>query len=171
MKCRYETLCKKTEQGRDLRTPRMRMHLSHANCISWRLRSSNLQVATLWLPDSLTTFLENVSHLNDMATLIFQRAGWSVHISRTARTFAVSFATALPCREKSRHLAAIASDGIRSTRHHRSLPRPHSARASRHDSARSIFTSTKFYQEQQFQRNATTVRPSSSRLWSSLVTY
>ena len=104
--------------------------------------------------------------VNVMATLIFQKAGWSVHISRTPRTFAVSFTTALPRRQKSRHLAD-ASDGIRSTRHHNSLPRAHSARTSRHDAARSIFTSTRFYQEQQFQRNATTVRPSSSRFWSS----
>ncbi|CAF9919242.1 MAG: hypothetical protein HETSPECPRED_003983 [Heterodermia speciosa] len=81
-----------------------------------------------------------------MATLIFQRAGWSLQISRSSRTFAVSFTTTLPHRPKP------------PTRHHSSHTSRHSSRHLKHELARSIFTSTKIYQEQQPQspRPATT---------------
>ncbi|KAG7007365.1 mitochondrial genome maintenance protein [Physcia stellaris] len=94
-----------------------------------------------------------------MATLLFQRAGWSLQISRTSRAFAISFTTALPRRQNPRHLAET-SDGLRSSRHRSTPSTRHSTRTSQQDSARSIFTTTKVYQEQQAQRSSTApVRP------------
>ena len=97
-----------------------------------------------------------------MATLIFQRAGWSLQISRSSRTFAVSFTTALPHRPKPRHLAANASEGTGSTRHRSSHTSRHSSRRPQHESARSIFTSTKVYQEQQARAQTSSPVPTTS---------
>lgn len=90
-----------------------------------------------------------------MATLIFQRATWSLQISRTSRTFAVSFTTALPRRNKSRHLTHDASTTIHPSR------QAASERYTRDTSALRAFTSTKFYQAQRAQY--TTNSPTQSR--------
>ncbi|MCJ1281263.1 hypothetical protein MMC26_000581 [Xylographa opegraphella] len=74
-----------------------------------------------------------------MATLIFQRATWCLQISRTSKTFAVSFTTALPRRHKSGSLPSR-------SRAFQEAPTP---RVSRHNQARSAFTSTKVHQAQQ----------------------
>ena len=87
-----------------------------------------------------------------MATLTFQRASWCLQISRTSRTFAVSFTTALPRRGKPRSLPQDFSDPL----HNSSTPLPSSRldstrRSSRHAEARRGFTSTRVYQAQQQQ--------------------
>lgn len=87
-----------------------------------------------------------------MATLTFQRASWCLQISRTSRTFAVSFTTALPRRGKPRRLPQDFSDPL----HNSSTPLPSSKsdsirRSSRHAEARRAFTSTRVYQAQQQQ--------------------
>lgn len=87
-----------------------------------------------------------------MATLTLQRASWCLQISRTSRTFSVSFTTALPRRGKIHHLPKDFSD----TQHQSSVPlrssRPDSARrSSRHAESRRAFTSTRVYQAQQAQ--------------------
>ncbi|KAI4135495.1 MAG: hypothetical protein LQ347_000637 [Umbilicaria vellea] len=79
-----------------------------------------------------------------MATLTFQRATWCLQISRTSRTFAVSFTTALPHRGEFRKLPSDATNPLRSNRHDSSR-----ARSSRHSSARTAFTSTRVHQAQQ----------------------
>ena len=79
-----------------------------------------------------------------MATLTFQRATWCLQISRTSRTFAVSFTTALPHRGELRKLPSDATNPLRSGR--QDGPR---ARSSRHSSARTVFTSTRVHQAQQ----------------------
>ncbi len=90
-----------------------------------------------------------------MATLIFQRATWSLQISRTSRTFAVSFTTALPRRNKPRHLTQDASTSVHPSR------QDASERYTRDTSARRAFRSTKFYQAQKAQY--TTNSPTQSR--------
>ena len=75
-----------------------------------------------------------------MATLIFQRATWCLQISRTSRTFSISFTTALPRRHR---LPNLPNPSIAS---HRAAP---TSRTSRHHQARTAFTSTKVYREQQ----------------------
>ncbi|KAL2049461.1 hypothetical protein ABVK25_010256 [Lepraria finkii] len=87
-----------------------------------------------------------------MATLTFQRASWCLQISRTSRTFAVSFTTALPRRGKPRRLPQDFSDPL----HNSSTPLPSSKsdsirRSSRHAEPRRAFTSTRVYQAQQQQ--------------------
>lgn len=77
-----------------------------------------------------------------MATLIFQRATWSLQISRTSRAFTVSFTTALPRKQKPRHLTPDAYSSGRSSR------QDASRRHTRDTSAHTAFTSTKVYQAQ-----------------------
>ena len=97
-----------------------------------------------------------------MATLTFQKASWCLQISRTSRSFAVSFTTALPRRGKPRHLSQESSNTnrepsnpLRSSRHN------HSQRSERHADARRAFTSTRLYRAQQEQAAApsTSSRP------------
>ena len=80
-----------------------------------------------------------------MATLIFQRATWSLQISRTSRTFAVTFTTALPRRQQSRHLTPDAYTSVRPSR------QDGPQRYARDTNARRAFTSTKVYQAQRAQ--------------------
>ena len=96
-----------------------------------------------------------------MATLTFQKASWCLQISRTSKSFAVSFTTALPRRSKPRHLPQDpeythreASNPLRSSRY------SHSQRSERNADARRAFTSTRVYRAQQEQAAAS---PSSSR--------
>ncbi len=92
-----------------------------------------------------------------MATLIFQRASWSLQITRTSRTFAVSFTTALPRRNKSRHLTHDAYPSVRPSR------QDASPRYTSDISARRAFTSTKVYQAQKAQYAMATNTPAQSR--------
>ena len=87
-----------------------------------------------------------------MATLIFQRATWSLQISRTSRTFAVSFTTALPRRQKPR-LSSDASSPSWS-RHYASQ------RHARDTDAHRAFTSTNVYRAQQARYATSTAVPS-----------
>lgn len=90
------------------------------------------------------------THLS-MATLTFQRASWCLQITRTSRTFAVNFTTALPRRGKPRHQHESinpireSSDPFRSRRH------DNTRRCDRHADARRAFTSTRVYRAQQQQ--------------------
>jgi hypothetical protein len=80
-----------------------------------------------------------------MATFTFQRGAWCLQISRTSRNLSVSFSTALPRRSRAYHLPSQAKQ-------YQDCPRPKSTslpKASRHQQARTAFTSTKVYQAQQ----------------------
>ncbi|MCJ1414095.1 hypothetical protein MMC32_000420 [Xylographa parallela] len=79
-----------------------------------------------------------------MATLTFQRATWCLQVSRTSRTFAVSFTTVLPRRHKPGSLPSRS----------RAFQEPQIPGASRHNQARSAFTSTKVFQAQQAQESS-----------------
>ncbi|KAL9118268.1 MAG: hypothetical protein Q9187_005192, partial [Circinaria calcarea] len=76
-----------------------------------------------------------------------ERATWQLQISRTTRSFCVSFTAALPHRTKRRQLHSQSTDPIRPSRH--DFPQP---RVSRHNQSRTAFTSTKVYQAQQAQQ-------------------
>ena len=91
-----------------------------------------------------------------MATLTFQRASWCLQISRTSRTFAVSFTTALPRKGRSKHPLQepvrepssplhSSSNPLRSNRHGATR------RSGGHADTRRAFTSTKVYRAQQEQ--------------------
>ena len=85
-----------------------------------------------------------------MATLTFQRASWSLQISRTSRLFSVSFTTALPRRGKPRQLPSELPETLHSTSNPlRSSVHRSSGRASRNVEARRAYTNTKVYRAQQ----------------------
>lgn len=85
-----------------------------------------------------------------MATLTLQRASWCLQISRTSRTFAVSFTTALPRKGKPRHLPQDFSSAWReSSNPLRSSKENPTGRSSRHAESRRAFTSTRVYHAQQ----------------------
>ena len=85
-----------------------------------------------------------------MATLTLQRASWCLQISRTSRTFAVRFTTALPRRGKSRHLPQDFSPPLQQTSNPLHFSREDSARRSaRYAETRRAFTSTRVYRAQQ----------------------
>lgn len=85
-----------------------------------------------------------------MATFTLQRASWCLQISRTSRTFAVSFTTALPRRGKPRHLPQDFSKSLSETSNPLHFSREDSARRSaRHAETRRAFTSTRVYRAQQ----------------------
>ena len=88
-----------------------------------------------------------------MASLIFQRAGWSLQITRTSKSLAVSFTTALPRRNRHRCIATEASSSLRSG------CRQTSQRNSNYSNPRKNFESTRIYQAQQA-RTATTATAS-----------
>jgi len=89
-----------------------------------------------------------------MATLTLQRASWCLQISRTSRTFAVSFTTALPRRGKPQHLPQEAITPLRDSPNPRHSSRHDNSRKSRHAETRRAFTSTRFYRAQQAQAAA-----------------
>ena len=73
-----------------------------------------------------------------MATLLYQRAGWTITISRTSRHFSISFATRLPHQRQTRHRVL------------ESLPRTDaygSSRSSLRAAARAFSTSHSFAQD------------------------
>lgn len=85
-----------------------------------------------------------------MATLTLQRASWCLQISKTSRTFAVSFTTALPHRGKPRRLPRDFSSPLHETSNPPNSSREDAARRSaRHVEARRAFSSTKVYRAQQ----------------------
>ena len=85
-----------------------------------------------------------------MATLTLRRATWCLQISRTSRTFAVSFTTALPSRGKSRHLPQEFTNPLHDSVHSPRTSRHDSTRGSaKHADARRAFTSTRVYRAQQ----------------------
>ena len=85
-----------------------------------------------------------------MATLTLQRASWCLQISRTSRTFAVSFTTALPHRGKPRRLPQDFSNPRRETSNPLHSSREDATRRSaRHVETRRAFTSTRVYRAQQ----------------------
>ncbi|KAL8663369.1 MAG: hypothetical protein Q9202_003888 [Teloschistes flavicans] len=91
-----------------------------------------------------------------MASLFFQRAGWSLQITRTSKHFAVTFSTALPRRSRHRTIASEASDRLRSNR-------GHTARRRTPDhSLRNEFRSTRVYQAQQARAATTATAPITS---------
>lgn len=85
-----------------------------------------------------------------MATLTFQKASWCLQITRTSRTFAVNFTTALPRKGKSHHLPPQTSSH---SHEHSNPPRfarhEPSSKNSRHAEARRAFTNTRVYRAQQ----------------------
>lgn len=85
-----------------------------------------------------------------MATLTLQRASWCLQITRTSRTFAVSFTTALPRRGKPRHLPQDSSSPLhRSSNPFNSSREDSARRTARHAESRRAFTSTRVYRAQQ----------------------
>lgn len=88
-----------------------------------------------------------------MALFTLQRATWSLQISRTSRTFAVSFTTALPRKHKPKHRPLDSrpdsSSPFRSNLHDIS-----SRRSSIHGQTRSAFTSTKAHPPQRTEQSA-----------------
>ncbi|KAL8821432.1 MAG: hypothetical protein Q9223_000535 [Gallowayella weberi] len=84
-----------------------------------------------------------------MASLIFQRAAWSLQITRTSRTFAVSFSTALPHRHRPSTITSAARNSFRS--HGGSK----SSRIPTYDNPQTVSGTTRLYQAQQT-RTATT---------------
>ena len=85
-----------------------------------------------------------------MATLTLQRASWCLQITRTSRTFAVSFTTALPRGGKPRHLPQDFANPLHDSLHTPRTNRHDSTRGSaKHADARRAFTSTRVYRAQQ----------------------
>ena len=85
-----------------------------------------------------------------MATLTLQRASWCLQISRTSRTFSVSFTTALPRGGKPRHLPQDFTNPWHDSLHSPRTSRHDSTRgSSKHPDARRAFTSTRVYRAQQ----------------------
>lgn len=91
-----------------------------------------------------------------MASLIFQRAGWSLQTTRSSRSLAVSFTTAIPRRNHHRSIASKASSSLRSSRGH--APR----RNPEYNTSRNDFRSTRVYQAQQARAATTVTAPTES---------
>lgn len=88
-----------------------------------------------------------------MSTFIFQRAGWSLQISRSSRSFVISFSTALPRRQRHRNLTSEASTALRSPR------RDTCARRTSLLEARKAFYSAQPYQNGQARHATTAASP------------
>ncbi|KAL8875199.1 MAG: hypothetical protein Q9198_006407, partial [Flavoplaca austrocitrina] len=90
-----------------------------------------------------------------MASLFLQRARWSLQITRTPKSFAICFSTALPRRSRQSAITSQANSNLRSSqgnRHQRSF---------HPDDIQSNFRATRTYQTQQA-RTATTSAATSS---------
>ncbi|KAI4212720.1 MAG: hypothetical protein LQ351_004612 [Letrouitia transgressa] len=88
-----------------------------------------------------------------MSTFILQRARWSLQISRSSRSFAVSFSTALPQRQRHRNLTSEASTALRSPR------RDTSVQHTSLQDARQAFSSAKYYRNRQARCATTAASP------------
>lgn len=85
-----------------------------------------------------------------MATFTLQRASWCLQVSRTSRTFAVSFTTALPRRGRPRRLPQDFSSPLDQTPNTFHSSREDATRPSaRRAETRRAFTSTRVYRAQQ----------------------
>ena len=90
-----------------------------------------------------------------MATLTLQRASWCLQITRTSKTFAVNFTTALPRRGKPQHLSQEPFNTFREpSQPLRSRRQDRAQHYDRHNETRRAFTSTKIYRAQQEQAAA-----------------
>lgn len=89
-----------------------------------------------------------------MATLVLQRASWRLQISRTSRTFSISFTNALSHHSKSRRTSLYLDE---QPDHNSSA-----SRDVRHREARRAFTSSRIYQAQQAQAARSQPTPSLS---------
>lgn len=87
---------------------------------------------------------------------MFQRAGWSLQITRTSKNFAVTFSTALPRRSRHRTIASEASDGLRSSRGDTVR------RRTSYHGLENNFRSTRVYQAQQARAATTATAPATS---------
>lgn len=90
-----------------------------------------------------------------MASFLFQKAGWSLQITRTSRSLAVSFTTVLPRSNRHRTITS-ASEASRSS--HQDAPRTGPA----HGRLRRDFQSTRVYQAQQARAASTTTTPNAT---------
>lgn len=90
-----------------------------------------------------------------MASLLFQKTGWSLQITRTSRSFAVTFSTAFPRRNRHR---TIASSSEASS----NLPSSHDSAPPKRTKLRHDFRSTRVYQAQQARMASTATAPSDS---------
>ncbi|KAL8975738.1 MAG: hypothetical protein Q9197_000002 [Variospora fuerteventurae] len=88
-----------------------------------------------------------------MASLLFQKAGWSLKVTRTSKSLAVTFSTALPRKNRHRTIASAseASSNLRSSYHG---PPP------QHSKLRNEFQSTKVFQSHQARAASTATAPS-----------
>ncbi|KAL8702089.1 MAG: hypothetical protein Q9224_000173 [Gallowayella concinna] len=91
-----------------------------------------------------------------MASLFFQRVGWSLHLTRTSRTFTVSFTTALPRRNRPSTITSEARNSLRSDRGSTSRRSPY------HDNPQTNFRTTRLYQAQQTRAATTSTTPTMS---------
>lgn len=93
-----------------------------------------------------------------MASLLFQKAGWSLQISKTSRSLAVTFTTALPRRDHHRTItsASEASGRLRSS------PRDAPRRAPDNSNLRREFQSSRVYQAHQARAASTATAPNDS---------
>ena len=78
-----------------------------------------------------------------------QRASWCLQISRTSRTFSLSFTTALPRKGKSRHLPQNISNPLREASNPHSSREDAARRPARHTDTKRAFTTTRVYRAQQ----------------------
>ncbi|KAL8658496.1 MAG: hypothetical protein Q9226_000949 [Calogaya cf. arnoldii] len=90
-----------------------------------------------------------------MASLFFQRAGWSLQIARTSRSFAISFSTALSRRSRHSAITSEARSTLRSSHGHAPQGRPHTK------DLQTNFKPTRVYRAQQA-RAATTFAATSN---------
>lgn len=87
-----------------------------------------------------------------MATLTFQRASWSLQISRTPKSFCVSFTTALPRRERLRQSPLAFTNAFRPSDTPRHTQHTTSVRSNSRSEARRAFSSSRLYRAQQVQQ-------------------
>ncbi|CAO1598524.1 hypothetical protein XANCAGTX0491_002286 [Xanthoria calcicola] len=91
-----------------------------------------------------------------MASLLFQRAGWSLQITRSSRSFAISFSTALPRRSHRSAIDAEARNPLRSARGSAPGGRP------RPNDLQTQFKTTRVYHAQQARAATTSAAPNNS---------
>ena len=101
-----------------------------------------------------------------MASFIFQRAPWRLQISRSQRTFSISFSTALPQRSRPSPLLQETYDNSSShsshRHHHEQASRRHQHRhrpSTAYQQARTAFTSTHSRRAQESSSQPSTTEP------------
>ncbi|KAL8967594.1 MAG: hypothetical protein Q9183_002840 [Haloplaca sp. 2 TL-2023] len=91
-----------------------------------------------------------------MASLIFQKAGWSLQVSRTSKSFAVTFTTALPRRARPQGITPNVSNNSKSSRANPLQRHPE------HSDLRSNSTFARCFQAQQARAATTATAPTES---------